>query len=81
MSRLKVTKNIYHVYADDGYESAHATEQAALRAAVRGACRRRVPYRVVRVNVYRLTGGGHGSLVARVTAAGEVVVGEEEVRS
>jgi hypothetical protein len=32
----------FHVYADDGFESAHRTEEAARKAARRGSVRRRL---------------------------------------
>jgi hypothetical protein len=55
----------YHVYAEDGFESAHRTEAAARQAAQRGSRRRpRVQYDVVKTDAYGLTGGGHGTLIA-----------------
>lgn len=63
----------HHVYADDGYESSHRTEQAARRAAQRGSARRPgVWYAVVRTSVHRLTGGGHGAETARYLDGAEV---------
>lgn len=56
-------KNPYHVYAPDGFESAHKSPEAAERAARRGAQRRRVEYRVYLTNPSGFTGGGHGTLV------------------
>lgn len=61
----------YHVYAIDGYESAHRTEAAAVKAAKRGAKLRRIEYRVYRTDRQGLTGGGHGTLVWS-SAASEV---------
>lgn len=55
----------FHVYAEDGFESAHRTEAAARRAASRGSRRRpRVRYQVVRADAFGLTGGGHGTEIA-----------------
>ena len=51
---------MFHVYAVDGFESAHKTAAAAIMAAKRGAARRGVLYTVVRCDAYGLTGGGHG---------------------
>jgi hypothetical protein len=58
----------FHVYAEDGFESAHKTESAAVRAAKRGAKRSRKAMRVVKCDAYGLTGGGHGTLVCEVPA-------------
>lgn len=52
----------FHVYAEDGFESAHRSLRAAISAAKRGAKRRNLCYEVVRAtNGY--TGGGHGTSV------------------
>lgn len=59
----------FHVYAADGFESAHTTQAAAERAAKRGAKLRGVAYRVVRASAYGLTGGGHGTVVAEIGGA------------
>lgn len=53
----------YHVYAEDGFESAHRSRNAAERAAKRGATRRRVEYRVIEADG-GYTGGGHGITLA-----------------
>ena len=68
-----MSKSPYHVYAPDGFESAHRTEAAAIRAAKRGAKRRHIIYQVVACDAYGLTGSGHGYIVARVNSDGEVV--------
>ena len=54
-------KTPYHVYAVDGYESAHRTARAAIAAAKRGAKRRGVLYTVVRCSLSGYTGAGHGT--------------------
>lgn len=59
-------RHTYHVYAEDGFESAHRSLAAASRAAKRGAQRRRMTYRVVECSLYGLTGGGHGTVVVEV---------------
>lgn len=53
----------YHVYADDGHESAHKTEAAAIRAAKRATKVRGLKHWVVRCDRRGLTGGGHGTRV------------------
>lgn len=53
----------FHVYAIDGFESAHSTEAAAVRAAKRGVKNRRVLYTVVKCGANGLTGGGNGAVV------------------
>lgn len=62
-----MTKKPYHVYAPDGFESAHHTFGAAQRAARRGAKRRAMTYRIVQCDVYGFTGGGHGTLLKTVS--------------
>lgn len=53
----------FHVYAEDGFESAHSTERAAVTAAKRGQQRRGVRYAVIACDQYGLTGGGRGAPV------------------
>ncbi len=60
----------YHVYAIDGFESAHRTEAAAAKAAKRGAKRRGLEYRVVKCDAHGMTGAGHGTTVARFGRGG-----------
>ncbi len=55
----------FHVYAIDGFESAHRTQSAAERAAKRGSKLRGIEYRVVRCSAHGLTGGGQGTAVSR----------------
>lgn len=62
---MKTTRTSFHVYADDGFESAHRSEAAAVRAAKRGAKARRVGYAVIRTSAEGYTGSGHGTVVAR----------------
>lgn len=50
----------FHVYAIDGFESAHSSASAAITAAKRGAKRRGVLYTVVRCSLSGYTGGGQG---------------------
>jgi hypothetical protein len=58
---------MYHVYAEDGYESAHRSLRAAERAARRGAKRRGLEYRVVECDPrWGYSGGGRGQTVYRV---------------
>ena len=54
----------YHVYSEDGFESAHSSQAAAERAAKRGNARRKMKYKVVQCSAYGLTGGGHGTVLA-----------------
>lgn len=56
-------KMSFHVYAQDGFESAHRSLNAAIRAAKRGQKRRGLGYEVVETSAYGLTGGGHGQVV------------------
>lgn len=51
----------FHVYAIDGFESAHATARAAITAAKRGAKNRGVLYTVVRCSASGHTGAGNGT--------------------
>lgn len=51
----------YHVYAIDGFESAHKTAAAAIKAAKRGTKRRRMLYTVVKCSLAGYTGAGHGT--------------------
>lgn len=51
----------YHVYAVDGFESAHKTAGAAIKAAKRGAKLRGVLYTVVKCSLAGYTGAGHGT--------------------
>ena len=53
----------YHVYAPDGFESAHRSLAAAERAAKLGAKNRRMEYRVYVTSSTGMTGSGHGTLV------------------
>lgn len=53
----------FHVYAEDGFESAHATLDAAKAAADRGARKRRMRYVVIKCSPMGFTGGGHGTEV------------------
>ena len=55
-------KKPYHVYAPDGFESAHRSLEAAERAARRGAKKRRMEYRVYLTSLSGSTGRGHGTL-------------------
>ena len=57
------TKRYYHVYAPDGFESAHRSLDAAERTARRGAKNRRMKYRMYLTDAHGVTGGGRGSLV------------------
>jgi hypothetical protein len=52
--------NPFHVYAIDGFESAHSSANAAIRAAKRGAAKRGVLYTVVRCDLSGHTGGHQG---------------------
>jgi hypothetical protein len=63
MGKLK-----YHVYAPDGFESAHRSLAAAEKAAQRGANRRRMVYLVVACDAFGMTGGGHGKVVCKKVA-------------
>lgn len=51
----------FHVYAIDGFESAHTTAAAALRAAKRGSKARKVLYTVVKCDLSGTTGRGNGT--------------------
>lgn len=55
-------KTPYHVYAPDGFESAHRSLDAAERAARRGAKNRRLEYRVYLTSPTGFTGPGQGTL-------------------
>ena len=59
MTKTKSTP--FHVYAVDGFESAHSSAAAALRAAKRGAKLRNVLYTVVRCSLSGHTGAGSGT--------------------
>lgn len=58
----------YHVYAEDGFESAHKSAAAAQMAAKRGSKRRGLEYRVVETGANGMTGSGNGSVVATFRA-------------
>jgi hypothetical protein len=62
---LNENKPWFHVYAEDGFESAHRSERAARSAARRGSTRRRVAYEVVMTDVLGQSGGGYGRTLAR----------------
>lgn len=51
----------FHVYAIDGFESAHKTAAAAIKAAKRGVKTRGVLYTVVRCSLSGHTGAGNGT--------------------
>lgn len=53
----------FHVYSEDGFESAHTTESAARKVAERAAKKRREEFRVYEAS-HGYTGGGYGSFVA-----------------
>jgi len=55
-------KKPYHVYAPDGFESAHSTLQAAEQAAKKGAKNRRIQYRVYLTGPSGYTGKDQGTL-------------------
>jgi hypothetical protein len=53
----------FHLYAEDGFEAAYATEKAAMAAAKRASkTRRNIIYSVVKTNSAGFTGGGKGTL-------------------
>lgn len=54
----------YHVYADDGFETAHSTARAAQVAARRGSRNRRMTYIVVRVSSRGCSGADDGITLA-----------------
>jgi hypothetical protein len=56
-----MTTQKFHVYAIDGFESAHSSAAAAIRAAKRGAKNRRVLYTVVKCDLRGYTGAGNGT--------------------
>lgn len=62
--RANPRKTPFHVYARDGFESAHSSLAAAKRAAARGARKRGQRYEVVKVSAHGVTGAGHGDVVA-----------------
>lgn len=51
----------YHVYAIDGFESAHTSARAAVNAAKRGAKARGVLYTVVKCSLSGYTGTRQGT--------------------
>lgn len=58
------SSKLYHVYAEDGFESAHRSLSAAKKAAARGSKRRGLRYEVAKIDAYGYTGGGHGTVAA-----------------
>ncbi|MDP2661495.1 MAG: hypothetical protein Q8R28_12280 [Dehalococcoidia bacterium] len=64
----------YHVYAEDGFESAHRSQAAAERAAKRGSKARGLEYRVECCGSDGFTGGGSGWTVARFVRGQSVPV-------
>lgn len=68
-STKAMTKTPFHVYAEDGFESAHRSAAAAIHAAKCGQARRRVSYCVFKCDAYGLTGSGHGAKVWPVADA------------
>jgi hypothetical protein len=55
------TTKPFHVYAIDGFESAHSTAAAAIRAAKRGSKRRNLLYTVVKCDLSGYTGRNQGT--------------------
>ncbi len=51
----------FHVYAIDGFDSAHSSAAAAIRAAKRGAKTRKLLYTVVKCSLSGHTGAGNGT--------------------
>lgn len=51
----------FHVYAVDGFETAHSSAAAAIKAAKRGAKLRGVLYTVVKCSLSGHTGAGNGT--------------------
>lgn len=63
-ARSTRSKVAFHVYAEDGFESSHRTEKAAVAAAKRRSRTRGIEYRVVKTDAYGMTGGGRGTRIA-----------------
>lgn len=74
---MSATKEI-HVYAADGFESAHRSETAARLAAIRGSKRRRVEYRIYRCSSLGVTSATQGTLIAVYRRGDEVAAPEQE---
>jgi hypothetical protein len=63
----------FHVYAEDGFEEAYASERSALSHARQGSKRRQgVSYRVIVVGPEGYTGGGKGRKVAEFSRGKKV---------
>jgi len=60
-------KRYWHVYAEDGYESYHRSEDAAIRAARKYSRRRDVTYHVMMADIHGVSGGGRGTYVCACT--------------
>jgi hypothetical protein len=54
----------FHVYAEDGFEGAFASERSARAAAKRGSKARGIGYRIIVVGPAGYTGGGAGRVLA-----------------
>jgi len=68
-----ITTKPFHVYAEDGFEGAYASERTARSHARRGSERRnRIFYRVVKVGSSGYTGGGSGRVVAEYLGGREI---------
>lgn len=65
---MTTTTTSFHVYAEDGFVSAHRTEDAARRVAQRGASRRGGELRVYRAGPDGTTSATSGTLVASYRA-------------
>jgi DNA-binding protein H-NS len=57
-------KTPFHVYAEDGFEGAYASERSARSHAKKGSKDRRQVYQVVVANSSGVTGGGRGRTIA-----------------
>lgn len=66
-------KTPFHVYAEDGFDSAYASDAAAVAAAKRLAKGRRLHSRVIVVGAGGYTGAGQGRVAHEFDATGKAV--------
>lgn len=67
-------KKPFHVYAEDGFEEAYASERTARGHARKGSKLRGLIYRVIVTGASGFTGGGQGRVVAEFENGREVEI-------
>jgi hypothetical protein len=68
MPRLKP----FHVYSEDGFEDAYASERTARTHAKKGSKLRKMQYKVIETDSSGFTGNGRGRVVAKFDRGQEI---------